>query len=197
MDASNAALSPQTHLAVREQTAPISAAFPFESKYVDVHGSKMHYVDVGEGDPIVFIHGNPASSYLWRNIIPHLQGQGRCIALDLIGMGKSDRPDLDYTYDDQSRYLEAFIDALNRSVPGLSLRRKDIASVMAGLLPLDRPGGRALARRETIIDHGRTGGPAGVFSVCGVKLTTARLVAEKVLRRAVPQATVQEGDFWV
>ncbi len=48
----------------------ISAAFPFDSKYVDVLGSKMHYIDEGSGDPILFLHGNPTSSYLWRNIIP-------------------------------------------------------------------------------------------------------------------------------
>ena len=65
------------------QAGPIPADFPYASKYIDVLGSKMHYIDEGEGDPIVFIHGNPASSYLWRNVIPHLQGQGRCIALDL------------------------------------------------------------------------------------------------------------------
>jgi haloalkane dehalogenase len=90
----------------------ISAAFPFESKPVEVHGSNMHYIDVGEGDPILFLHGNPTSSYLWRNIVPHLSGQGRCIAVDLIGMGKSDHPDIAYTYDDQYRYLCGFIDAL-------------------------------------------------------------------------------------
>ncbi len=93
-------------------TEQISAAFPFESKYVDVHGSKMRYVDVGEGDPILFLHGNPVSSYLWRNIIPHLSGQGRCIAVDLIGMGKSDHPDIAYRYDDHYRYLSGFIDAV-------------------------------------------------------------------------------------
>ena len=93
-------------------TKQISAKFPFESNFVDVHGSKMHYVDVGEGDPILFLHGNPASSYLWRNIIPHLSGQGRCIAVDLIGMGKSDHPDIAYRYDDHYRYLCGFIDAL-------------------------------------------------------------------------------------
>ena len=49
----------------------ISAEFPFESKYVEIHGSKMHYVDEGAGDPILFLHGNPTSSYLWRNIIPY------------------------------------------------------------------------------------------------------------------------------
>ena len=91
----------------------IPAGFPFESNYVDVHGSRMHYVDVGEGDPILFLHGNPTSSYLWRNIIPHLSGQGRCIAPDLIGMGKSDHPDIPYRYDDHYRYVSGFIDALD------------------------------------------------------------------------------------
>ena len=73
----------------------ISAAFPFESKFAEVHGSKMHYIDVGEGKDVLFLHGNPTSSYLWRNVIPHVQPLGRCVALDLIGMGKSDQPDLD------------------------------------------------------------------------------------------------------
>ena len=69
----------------------ISAAFPYEKKYQAVLGHQMAYIEVGEGDPIVFLHGNPASSYVWRNIIPHLQGLGRCIAPDLIGMGDSDK----------------------------------------------------------------------------------------------------------
>ena len=56
-----------------------------------VHGSEMAYVEVGQGDPIVLLHGNPTSSYLWRNVIPHLSGLGRCIAPDLIGMGDSDK----------------------------------------------------------------------------------------------------------
>ena len=94
-------------------TDEIPSAFPFESNYVQVHGSRMHYVDVGEGDPILFLHGNPTSSYLWRNIIPHLSGQGRCIAPDLIGMGKSDHPDIPYRYDDHYRYVSGFIDALD------------------------------------------------------------------------------------
>jgi len=91
----------------------ISAEFGFESKFVDVLGSKMHYVDVGEGDPIIFLHGNPTSSYLWRNVIPHLRDQARCIAPDLIGMGKSDHPDIAYRYDDQYRYLSGFLEALD------------------------------------------------------------------------------------
>lgn len=93
-------------------TDEISSAFPFESRFVEVHGSRMHYVDVGEGDPILFLHGNPTSSYLWRNIIPHMTDLGRCIAPDLIGMGKSDHPDIAYRYDDHYKYISGFIDAL-------------------------------------------------------------------------------------
>ncbi len=74
----------------------ISAEMTFPAKYVEVLGSKIHYIDVGTGDPILFLHGNPTSSYLWRNIIPHVVPAGRCIAMDLIGMGKSDKPDLEY-----------------------------------------------------------------------------------------------------
>ena len=59
--------------------------------WVTVNGKMMSYVEMGEGDPIVFQHGNPTSSYLWRNIMPHLADQGRCIAIDLIGMGNSDK----------------------------------------------------------------------------------------------------------
>ena len=61
-----------------------------------VLGAEMAYVEAGSGDPIVLLHGNPTSSYLWRNVIPHLEGLGRCIAPDLIGMGKSDHPDIPY-----------------------------------------------------------------------------------------------------
>jgi len=94
------------------QQQEISAAFPFESKFVDLLGSRMHYVEEGSGDPVLFLHGNPTSSYLWRNIIPHISPIGRCIAPDLIGMGKSDKPDLDYGFFDHSRYVEGFIETL-------------------------------------------------------------------------------------
>ncbi len=94
-------------------TKAISAKFPFESKYITVHGSKMHYIDEGEGDPILFLHGNPTSSYLWRNIIPYITSMGRAIAPDLIGMGKSDKPNLAYCYQDHYKYLEGFINALD------------------------------------------------------------------------------------
>jgi len=90
----------------------ISADFPFESQHVDVLDATLHYVDVGEGRPVLFLHGNPTSSYLWRNIIPHVVPIGRCIAVDLVGMGKSTKPQSPYRFFDHARYLEAFIDAL-------------------------------------------------------------------------------------
>ena len=62
-------------------------------KYVEVLGKKMAYCEIGEGKPIIFQHGNPTSSYLWRNVMPHLENQGCCIAIDLIGMGDSDKLD--------------------------------------------------------------------------------------------------------
>jgi len=96
-------------------TLDISADFPFESNYTDVHGSKIHYVDEGEGDPILFLHGNPTSSYLWRNIIPYVSSQGRRIAPDLIGMGKSDKPDIEYRFFDHVKYVEGFIDQMSLS----------------------------------------------------------------------------------
>jgi haloalkane dehalogenase len=79
---------------------------------VDVHGSRMYYVEEGEGAPVLFLHGNPTSSYLWRNVIPHVSGGARCIAPDLIGMGRSDKPDIDYRFFDHARYLEEFIETL-------------------------------------------------------------------------------------
>lgn len=81
----------------------ISAAEP-EKRFIDVRGKRMAYVEMGEGDPIVFQHGNPTSSYLWRNIMPHLADQARCIAVDLIGMGDSEK--LDDSGPDRYRFVE-------------------------------------------------------------------------------------------
>ena len=91
---------------------PISAEFPFESRYVEVDGSRIHYIEEGKGDPILFLHGNPTWSYLWRNIIPYAAQAGRAIALDLIGMGKSDKPNIEYRFFDHFRYVERFIKTL-------------------------------------------------------------------------------------
>jgi haloalkane dehalogenase len=84
---------------------------------VPVLDTEMAYVDtgdIGSGDPIVFLHGNPTSSYLWRNIIPYLRNHGRCLAPDLVGMGQSGKsPARAYTFVDHARYLDAWFDALN------------------------------------------------------------------------------------
>ncbi|MEU6643795.1 haloalkane dehalogenase [Saccharomonospora sp. NPDC046836] len=80
---------------------------------VDVLDSFIAYNETGTGDvPVVFLHGNPTSSYLWRNVIPHVAGQARCIAPDLIGMGASGKPDIGYRFVDHVRYLDAWFDAL-------------------------------------------------------------------------------------
>lgn len=93
--------------------ATISAADPNQRKRVKVDGVEMAYVDVGAGEPIVFLHGNPTSSYLWRNVIPHLTGLGRCLAPDLVGMGDSGRtPDGSYRFVDHARYLDGWFDAI-------------------------------------------------------------------------------------
>lgn len=90
----------------------VSAEFPFERQFIEVMGSRMAYVEDGEGPVVLFIHGNPTSSYLWRNIIPHVSDDHRAVALDLIGMGASDKPDIDYTFQDHYAHVEGFIDAL-------------------------------------------------------------------------------------
>jgi haloalkane dehalogenase len=87
--------------------------FPYRSNYVEVFGSNMHFVDTGgDGSTIVMIHGQPTWSYLWRNVIPHLENNHRVIALDLIGFGKFDRPDIQYLATDHAKYLQGFMDAL-------------------------------------------------------------------------------------
>lgn len=86
---------------------------PIASKTIEIKGSKMHYLEQGAGDPILFLHGMPVSSYVWRNIIPALSDQARCIAPDLIGMGESDKPDIDYRIFDHIKYIEELIAALD------------------------------------------------------------------------------------
>ena len=97
---------------VTKEEKPIATDFPFKSNYITVHGSQMHYIDEGKGDPILFLHGNPTSSYLWRNIIPYVTDKARAIAVDLIGMGKSNKPDIDYRFFDHAKYVEGFIETL-------------------------------------------------------------------------------------
>jgi len=106
----------------------ISAEFPFKSRFIEVNGSNLHYVEEGEGDPILFLHGNPTSSYLWRNIIPHVTSLGRAIAPDLIGMGKSDKPDIEYSFFDHVKYVEGFIEKM-----GLNLKNLKTVDIGPGI----------------------------------------------------------------
>jgi haloalkane dehalogenase len=85
---------------------------PNESKFVDVLGSQMHYIDTGAGEPILFLHGDPVWSYLWRQVLPHVAPTARCIVPDLIGMGLSAKPPIQYTFFDHVAYVEGFIKAL-------------------------------------------------------------------------------------
>jgi haloalkane dehalogenase len=95
----------------------ISATFPYQKQRRRVLGHEMAYVEVGQGDPIVLLHGNPTSSYLWRNVLPHLEPLGRCVAPDLIGMGDSDKlPESgpgSYRFVEHRRYLDALLEALD------------------------------------------------------------------------------------
>lgn len=127
-------------------------------------------------------HGKGARTYFlvpWKGVL--LAGTGHA-PWDAPGDSGVDAPCL------SAPQLAAFIADLNEAVPGLCLGEGDVARVFAGILPATRAGGADLTAREAIVDHGGRGGPSGLVSLCGVKLTTARRVADKVLRRAFPAA---------
>jgi haloalkane dehalogenase len=88
----------------------------YEKQFKTIFEKRMAYVDEGTGNPIVFLHGNPTSIYLWRNIMPHLEGQGRLVAIDMIGMGDSDKldntKDGSYSLAENSKYTFALLEAL-------------------------------------------------------------------------------------
>lgn len=96
----------------KDNGTPISWEFPFTKQFMEVNGSKIAYVDVGKGPVVLFLHGNPTSSYLWRNIIPHVADNHRAIAIDLIGMGDSDKPDLGYSFEEHAAFVDGFIEQM-------------------------------------------------------------------------------------
>ncbi len=106
------ALLPPPAAASDPRVGVFRSTLPYSSHYAEVLGSRMHYIDAGSGQAFVFLHGNPTSSYLWRNVLPLVEPHGRVVAVDNIGFGKSDKPKLDYTYQTHARYLDAFMDAL-------------------------------------------------------------------------------------
>ncbi len=102
-----------------QSQGPISANDPYSRRHIAVSGAEMAYVDTGVGYPIVFLHGNPTSSYLWRNVIPHVEPVGRCLAPDLVGMGDSgSAPNGSYRFADHSLFLDEWFEklALNRDI---------------------------------------------------------------------------------
>ena len=91
----------------------ISTQDPYSRQRISVGRTEIAYVDTGTGDPIVFLHGNPTSSYLWRNVIPHLESLGRCLAPDLAGMGESGgMPNGSYRFADHSMILDQWFEAM-------------------------------------------------------------------------------------
>ncbi|MCK4608774.1 MAG: haloalkane dehalogenase [Gammaproteobacteria bacterium] len=82
------------------------------SKFMKIYDTQIHYLEEGAGDPVLFLHGILASSYLWRNIIPVLSTKARCIAPDLVGLGRSDKPDIEYNFFDYLNYSPSFVDQL-------------------------------------------------------------------------------------
>ena len=169
----------ETHFA-EEETAPtpmqiaISDEMKYDSKFISVHGSRMHYVEGGDlknkdAQVFLFLHGNPSSSYLWRNVMPHIEPLGRVIAVDLVGFGQSDKPDIGYTYQEHSKYIDGFIKVLD--LKDITLVLHDWGSVL-GLDYARRNSGnvKAIAMMEAIIppafpakDYEALGGLADLF----------------------------------
>jgi haloalkane dehalogenase len=117
---------------------------------IDVLGSTMYYEETGTGVPLVFLHGNPTSSYLWRRVIPQIGEPGRCLAPDLIGMGRSGKPDVSYRFADHARYLDAWFDALG--LEGVVLIGHDWGGALAFDWAARHPGRtRGVAFMETIV----------------------------------------------
>jgi len=145
----------------------ISSADPHPRRRIRVLDSEISYVDTGRGDPIVFLHGNPTSSYLWRNIIPHVSQLGRCLAPDLIGMGRSGKsPREAYRFSDHAAYLDAWFEALGLT-DNVILVVHDWGSALGFHRAFRYPGHfKAIAYMEAIalpLRWGDFGEAAGIF----------------------------------
>jgi haloalkane dehalogenase len=117
---------------------------------IDVLDSRMFYEETGSGTPFVFLHGNPTSSYLWRHVLPRIGPLGRALAPDLIGMGRSGKPDVPYRFADHARYLDAWFDEL--ALEDVVLVGHDWGGALAFDWATRHPGRtRGLAFMETII----------------------------------------------
>ena len=134
----------------------ISPAMPYEKHFKDVNGKRIAYVDEGSGDPIVLLHGNPTSSYLWRNVIPELQGLGRVIAPDLIGQGDSEKlPAREgpgrYTLEVAYRYVDGLLGAIG-ATKNVTLVIHDWGSAIGFMWAQRHPGAvKGIAYMEGIV----------------------------------------------
>ncbi|UAM99863.1 alpha/beta fold hydrolase [Polaribacter litorisediminis] len=116
----------------------ISAEFPFESKFINLGADTIHYVESGEGDPVLLLHGLPANAYLWRNIIPNIDSNKKVIALDFLGFGKSSFPkDRDVSVEVQYKMLTDFIEA--KQLKNVTLFIQDIGSLVGILYAIREP----------------------------------------------------------
>ena len=107
----------------------ISSELPFSSHFLTVNRTRLHYIEQGAGDPVLFLHGIPANLYLWRNVLPHVSSDWRALALDLAGYGKSDVPASGgYDANNQYTYLEGFIEQLG--LRNLTLVVTDLGSLL-------------------------------------------------------------------
>lgn len=123
------ASAPATSSPAKPRPPAISAAFPYEPRYADVLGSRIHYVETGAGEPVLLLHGIPTSAYLWRNVMPFIAAPGRrVIAVDHIGFGRSDKPDITFSWLELARYLEAFVAALG--LRGVTLVMHDLGGAV-------------------------------------------------------------------
>ena len=134
----------------------ISAEMPFEKHYQDVNGKRIAYLDEGQGDPIVLLHGNPTSSYLWRNVVPELVDSGRVIVPDLIGQGDSEKlPASDgperYSFEVAYDYLDGLLTALGVT-SNITLVIHDWGSGLGFHWAKNHPGAvRGIAYMEAIV----------------------------------------------
>jgi haloalkane dehalogenase len=116
----------------------ISADFPFESKFINLGTETVHYVESGEGDPVILLHGLPANAYLWRNIIPNIDDNKKVIALDFLGFGKSSFPkDRNVSIEVQYKMLTDFIEA--KQLKNVTLFIQDIGSLVGMLYAIREP----------------------------------------------------------
>jgi haloalkane dehalogenase len=145
----------------------IKSADPHPRQRISILDTEMSYVDTGAGSPVVFLHGNPTSSYLWRNVIPYLSDRARCLAPDLIGMGRSGKsPTQSYRFADHARYLDAWFDKMGLT-EDVILVVHDWGSALGFYRALRHPEQiRAIAYMEAIASPRRWedfGEAAGIF----------------------------------